>query len=191
MRKLDFRFILNIILNFTSSWDFVIFREYWISRSRCNIWCSVRAQWWHQKIKRHGLHGFALDQPSINGSGPINRSEKMKRSETVGDGRKRSETLSGQNLFNPHVFLKNKHFRATPFFLKVQRCPRGNGWKQSEIAPSLGKKVVVFFVPPLCAYTAPNIASGPWYPIFPKKQKSQELVKFNTSSHISHTYIYI
>ena len=37
------------ILNFTSSWDFVIFREYWISRSRCNIWCSVRAQGWHQK----------------------------------------------------------------------------------------------------------------------------------------------
>ena len=22
----------------------------------------------------------------------------------------------------------------------LQRCPRGNGWKQSEIAPSLGKK---------------------------------------------------
>ena len=38
-----------ILLNFTSSWDFVIFREYWISRSRCNIWCSVRAQGWHQK----------------------------------------------------------------------------------------------------------------------------------------------
>ena len=34
------------ILNFTSSWDFVIFREYWISRSRCNIWCSVREIWY-------------------------------------------------------------------------------------------------------------------------------------------------
>ena len=73
------------ILNFTSSWDFVIFREYWISRSRCNIWCSIRAQGSHEKLKRHGLHGFALDQPSINGIGPINRSEKMKRSETVGN----------------------------------------------------------------------------------------------------------
>jgi hypothetical protein len=29
-----------------------------------------------KKLKRHGLHGFALDQPSINGIGPINRSEK-------------------------------------------------------------------------------------------------------------------
>ena len=24
-----------------------------------------------KKFKRHGLHGFALDQPSINGIGPI------------------------------------------------------------------------------------------------------------------------
>ena len=37
------------LLNFTSSWDFVIFREYWISRSRCNIWCSVRTQGLHEK----------------------------------------------------------------------------------------------------------------------------------------------
>ena len=29
-----------------------------------------------KKFKRHGLHGFALDQPSINGIGPINCSEK-------------------------------------------------------------------------------------------------------------------
>ena len=36
-----------------------------------------------KKLKRHGLHGFALDQPYINGIGPINRSEKMKRSETA------------------------------------------------------------------------------------------------------------
>ena len=28
-----------------------------------------------------------------------------------------------------------------------------------------------FLVPPLCAYTAPNIASWPWYPIFLKNHK--------------------
>ena len=28
-----------------------------------------------------------------------------------------------------------------------------------------------FFVRPLCVYTAPNIASWPWYPIFPKNHK--------------------
>ena len=44
-----------------------------------------------KKLKRHGLHGFALDQPSINGIGPINPSEKMKRSETVGNGRKHDQ----------------------------------------------------------------------------------------------------
>ena len=92
-----------------------------------------------KKLQRHGLHGFALDQPSISGIGLINRSEKMKRSETVGNGRKRSETWSGQNLSNPH-FFKMSISAQRRFFLKVQRCPRGNGWKQLEIAPSPGKK---------------------------------------------------
>ena len=49
------------MLNFTSSWDFVIFREYWISRSRCSIWCSVRAQGSHEKTfgkKNMFLHNF-------------------------------------------------------------------------------------------------------------------------------------
>ena len=50
---------------------------------------------------RHGLHGFALDQPSINEIGPINPSEKMKRSETVGNGRKRSETVG--NMIRPKL----------------------------------------------------------------------------------------
>ena len=62
-----------------------------------------------KKLKRHGLHGFALDQPSINGSGPINRSEKMKRSETVGNGRKQSETVGNMirpKLVQPAFFLK-------------------------------------------------------------------------------------
>ena len=88
-----------------------------------------------KKLKHHGLHGFGLDQPSINGIGPINRSEKMKRSETVGNGRKHDQAKTC-----PTRISEKKHFRATHFFLKVQRCPRGNGWKQSEIAPSLGKK---------------------------------------------------
>ena len=86
------KYVYIYIPNFTSSWDFGSFREYWISRSRCNIWCSVRAQRSHEKNQRHDLHGFALDQPSIHGIGPINRSEKWKRSETVGNIWKQSET---------------------------------------------------------------------------------------------------
>ena len=40
------------------------------------------------------------------------------------------------------AFLLKKHFRATHFFWSkgVQGETVGNGWKQSEIAPSLGKK---------------------------------------------------
>ena len=68
-----FRWVKNSVLNFTSSWDLVIFRKYWIP----NIGSAVDAQKGRtKKLKRHGLHGFALDQPSINGIGPINRSEK-------------------------------------------------------------------------------------------------------------------
>ena len=71
--------------------------------------------------KRHGLHGFALDQPSINGIGRSNRSEKKKRSETVGkrsengrkkgrkNGRKWSETVGNMirpKLVQPAFFSK-------------------------------------------------------------------------------------
>jgi hypothetical protein len=38
-----------VLLNFTSSWDFGIFGKYWISRPRCNIWCSLCAQASHEK----------------------------------------------------------------------------------------------------------------------------------------------
>ena len=70
-----------------------------------------------KKLKRHGLHGFALDQPSINGIGPINRSEKMKRSETVGN-------MIRPKLVQPAFFL-NKHFRATPFFFEGPKVSKG------------------------------------------------------------------
>ena len=42
-------------------------------------------------------------------------------------------------LVQPAFFL-NKHFRAMPFFIEGPKVSKGNGWKQSEIAPSLGKK---------------------------------------------------
>ena len=236
----------------------------------------------------------------------------MKRSETVGNGRQRSATFGNSRKHDQgktcptRISFQNKHFRATHFFLKVQRCPRGNGWKQSEIAPSLGKKDMFlhnfqtffmnicyktttflpsegaisdcfqpfplghlwtfkkkcvarkclfwkemrvgqvlawscfrlfptvadrcrpfptvsdrfrpfhffserligpipfmeawssanpckpwrlsFFVRTLCVDTAPNIASWPWYPIFPKNHKIPGLVKFNI--HTLHSTLY-
>ena len=66
-----------------------------------------------------------------------------KQSETVGKVRKRSETWSGQNLSNPR-FFKISISGQRSFFWRSLRCPRGNGWKQSEIAPSLGKKKLLF-----------------------------------------------
>ena len=86
---------LNKLLNFTSSWDFVIFREYWISMD-IKVKMQYLVQCTRTRVAPKNLSvmvrtGFALDQPSINGIGPINPSEKMKRSETVGNSRKRSE----------------------------------------------------------------------------------------------------
>ena len=65
-----------------------------------------------KKLKRHGLHGFALDQPFINGIGPINRSENMIRSETVGNGRKRSETVGNGRKRSETVGNGRKHDQA-------------------------------------------------------------------------------
>ena len=81
-----------VLLNFTSSWDFVFFGNIGYQGQGAIFGAVYAHKGGTKKLKRHGLHGFALDQPSINGSGPINRSEKMKRSETVGNSRKRSET---------------------------------------------------------------------------------------------------
>ena len=199
------------------------------------------------------------------------------------NGRKRSETWSGQNLFNPH-FL-NKHFRATPVFFwrskgvqgetvgnsrrshlrsakktcfyrifkhvswtyatkqllfcrakvrsptvsnrfpwtpldlqkkngvarkclfKKMRVEQVLAWScfrpfptvsdRFRLFPTVSDRFIFserfigplpfmegwssanpckpwrlsFLVPPLCAYTAPNIASWPWYPIIPKNHK--------------------
>ena len=77
-----------------------------------------------KKLKHHGLHEFALDQTSINGIGPSNRSEKMKRSETVGNGRQRSETVGNMirpKLVQPACLLKISISAQRSFFLKVQR----------------------------------------------------------------------
>ena len=207
----------------------------------------------------------------------------VQKNETVGNGRKQSETVGNgrkhdqAKTCSTRIFFLLSISAQRHFFLKVQRCPRGNGWKQSEIAPSLGKKDMLlhnfqtffmnicyktntflpsegaisdcfqpfplghlwtfkkkgvarkclikkmrvgqvlawscfrpfptvsdrfrpfhfserligpilfmegwssanpckpwrwsFLVPPLCAHTAPNIASWPWYPIFPKNHK--------------------
>jgi hypothetical protein len=55
-----------------------------------------------KKLQRHGLHGFALDQPSINRIGPINRSEKWKRSETLGSSWKHDQAKTCPT----HIFFK-------------------------------------------------------------------------------------
>jgi hypothetical protein len=49
-----------------------------------------------KKLKRHGLHGLTLDQPSIDGIGPIKRSEK------------KPLNLQKKNALRGNAFLFNK-----------------------------------------------------------------------------------
>ena len=49
----------------------------------------------------------------------------MKRSETVGNGRKHDQAKT----CSTSIFFKINISAQRRFFLKVQRCPRGNGWK--------------------------------------------------------------
>ena len=97
------------LLNFTSSWDFVFLGNIGYQGQDAIFGAVYAHKGRTKKLKRHGLHGFALDQPSINGIGPINRSEKMKRSETVGNSRKRSETVG--NMIRPKL--------VQPAFFKI------------------------------------------------------------------------
>ena len=65
--------------------------------------------------------GFALDQPSINGIGPINPSEKMKRSETVGNGRKDDQAKT----CSTRIFLKISISRNAVFFFEGPKVSKG------------------------------------------------------------------
>ena len=80
-------------------------------------------------MMRHGLHGFALDQPSINEIGPINPAEKkMQRSETVGKRRKRSETVGNMirpKLVQPAFLLKINISAQRSFFFEGPKVSKG------------------------------------------------------------------
>ena len=69
--------------------------------------------------------------------------------ETVGNGWKhdQAKTCPTRNTLKISVTAQRN------FFLNVRRCARGNGWKQSEIAPLLGKKTGTYTVILYLQYT--------------------------------------
>ena len=131
---------IYVLLNFTSSWDFVIFREYWISRSRCNIWCSVRAPLGHLWTfkKKTALRGNAYLKKNAGWTsfGLImfpTASDRFRLFPTVSD-----RFIFSERLIRPISFMEG--------WSSANPC---KPWRLS------------FLVPPMCAYTAPNIASWP------------------------------
>ena len=71
-----------------------------------------------KKLKRHGLHGFALDQSFINGIGPINRSEK---NETVGNSRKHDQAKTCPT----RISLKKNISAQRRFFFEGPKVSKG------------------------------------------------------------------
>lgn len=79
--------------NFTSSWTLEC-------QGQSAIFGAVYAQKRRaKKNQRHGLHGFALDQPSVNGIGKLAFFFSIVR--TNGNARKRSEMVGN----GPHVLF--------------------------------------------------------------------------------------
>ena len=117
-----------MLSNFTCFWRFGIFREFWISRSRCNSWCSLRAEGLHNTTS---ASWFACACTGSAFHKRIWSNYTFRKMEIVGNSRKRSDTVGTMirlNLSNPH-FFNNRYFIC---FWKVQRCPKGNGWKRLE-----------------------------------------------------------
>ena len=96
-----------------------------------------------KKLKRHGSHGFALDQPSINGIGPTNRrSEKMKRSETVGNSRKHDQA----KICPTRISFWNKQFRAMQFFFWRPKGVQGETVGNSRRSHLRSAKNTCFYI---------------------------------------------
>ena len=91
-----------------------------------------------KKLKRHGLHGFALDQSSINGIGPINRSEKMKRSEMVGN-------MIRPKLVQP-AFLKKNISAQRKFFFWRSKGVQGETVGNSRRSHLRSAKKTCFYI---------------------------------------------
>ena len=76
----------TLLSNFASSWNFGLLGNIGYQGQDAIFGAVYAHKGRTKKLQRHGLHGFALDQPSINRIGPF------RKMETVGNGRKQLET---------------------------------------------------------------------------------------------------
>ena len=152
----------------------MIFREYWISRSRCNtcFYTIFKHFSWTYAKKQVLFCRAKVPSPTVSNRFPLDTFGPSKKN---GVARKcLFKNKCGLNKFWPdHV---SDRFRLFPTvsdrFIFSERLigpiPFMEGWSSANPCKPWR---LSFLVPPLCAYTAPNIASWPWYPMFPKNHK--------------------
>ena len=108
-----------LLLNFTRSWNFGIFRVYWVLKSKCIISRNLRAQGSRDKVLTfavfvesmvHSWHWPSRESETVGNS--------WKQSETVGNSRKQSGAARQDHvkIVNPPFFLTKKTVRAKPIF---------------------------------------------------------------------------
>ena len=122
MQKTHISLYVHILLNFTRSWVFGIFRVYWVSKLKCIISINLRAE---------GSWGNVLNVVILVESVVHRSNWRSRETETVGNSRKQSETVgsglawSCQNCQSV-IFLQKKLSAQSHFF-----CWKCNG-KQLE-----------------------------------------------------------
>ena len=133
--------MLYILLNFTRSWGFGIFRVYWVSKSKCIISSNLRAEGSWGKVLNvvifvesvvHRSNWRSRETETVGNSRKQSETvgNSWKQSETVGNSRKQSGAARRDHakIVNPPFFLPKKNPRNPIFFLKVQRETVGNSW---------------------------------------------------------------
>ena len=147
-----------------------------------------------KKLEHHGLHGFALDQPSINGISQIHRSEKWKRSEKnalrknvffweiagwTSFGLIMFPTVSDRIRPYPTVSDRFRPFPTVSIFLSDE-LDQFRLWKADPVQTRANHDAQVFSCN-LCARTLPQMSHRDLDIQYSLKiPKSQELVKFDT-----------
>ena len=119
-----------VMLNFTRSWGFGIFRVYWVSKSKCIISSNLRAE---------GSSGKVLNVVIFVESVVHRSNWHSRETETVGNSRKQSGAARRDHakIVNPPFFCKRKLSAPSHFFFE---SATGNSWKQLGLVPLTRQK---------------------------------------------------